>query len=653
MLRISLLTIGTAAALTASAAAQSSHYDSHAAFDPTVLGSPGTVYRSGSGMPGPGYWQNRADYRITATLDEAEPSLSGTVEIHYTNNSPDLLRFLWLQLDQNQFTDSSRGTLTTDPGAVAGLTGGYRIKSVQVVTGTGARKVAYRVSDTRMQVLLTDPVQPRGGTTTLRIAYSLPIHGENTGRMGWMKTRNGPIYELAQWFPRMAVYDDVRGWNTLPYLGRGEFYLEYGDVDYSVTVPASDVVVGSGELLNPDEVLTAAQRQRLAAARASDTTVVIRSAAEAAAARPGSGRRTWHFAMKNTRDVAFAVSRAFIWDAARIDLPGGRTSLAMSAYPVESAGDSGWKRSTEFTKASIEIFSRQWYPYPYAAAINVAGPVGGMEYPGIVFCGADARGAGLWSVTNHEFGHEWFPMIVGSDERRFAFMDEGFNTFIDILATDSFNHGEFAPKRDGEYAPRGGNPAQEIVPWMTDSAAPPIITLADAVTEKYRHPIEYFKPAFGLVLLRDVILGPERFDYAFRAYTRRWAFRHPTPDDFFHTMNDAAGEDLDWFWRGWFYHRWTVDQAVVGVQYPEDGPGHGALVTIANLDSLPMPVTVKLTESNGHTGTVHLPVEVWESGGRWTFSYPSTSPLTSVVVDPDEQLPDVDRRNNRWTAAGP
>jgi hypothetical protein len=404
--------------------------------------------------------------------------------------------------------------------------------------------------------------------------------------------------------------------------------------------------------VNPEQVLTAEQRARLARAQRSDTTIAIRSASEIAdpKSRPvQQGRLTWHFTMKHSRDVAWAASRAFIWVAASAKLPSGKRTLVMSAYPVESAGDNAYSRSTEYVKHTIEIFSKDWYEYPYQVAVNVGGPVGGMEFPGIDFCSWRSTGKGLWSVTNHEVGHNWFPMIVGSNERRYAFMDEGFNTFIDVLASEQFHNGEFAPKRDGEYAPKGGNPAREIVPYLTSPASQPILTYPDAIPSEYLHPLEYYKTALGLVMLRDVVLGHERFDRAFRTYTHRWAFKHPTPTDFFRTMNDVAGEDLGWFWKEWFVEKWTLDQAVMGVTYVDGDPAKGALITLANNDRAAMPVTVRVKESNGKTSTVKLPVEIWMHGATWTFQYPSTSRLEQVTVDPDEQLPDVQPENNVWS----
>ena len=296
------------------------------------------------------------------------------------------------------------------------------------------------------------------------------------------ESRKGEIYDIAQWYPRMAVYDDLRGWDTLPYLG-AEFYLEYGDFDYYVTAPRDMLVAGSGELENPGEVLTTTERRRLQQARGSDRTVMIRAAEEIGDPPSGpsqQGTLTWHFRMHETRDVSFAASHAFIWDAARFNLPGGKSGLAMSFYPVESAGPQAWGRVTEYTKYSLEQFSRRWgfdYPYPVAAAI--AGPIGGMEYPGVVFDDYTDKGKDLFALTAHEFGHTWFPMVVGSDERRDQWMDEGFNTFIDIYESEDFEHGVFAPKRDAEYAPGGGSPADEILPTLEDPNAPILLTRAD------------------------------------------------------------------------------------------------------------------------------------------------------------------------------
>ncbi|HWJ26356.1 MAG TPA: M1 family metallopeptidase, partial [Flavisolibacter sp.] len=413
-----------------------SNYDQKTLFDPKFYPQAGNEVRTSNGEPGPKYWQNRADYKINCTLDTLANKVSGNVEINYVNNSPDNLKFLWLQLDQNIYRQESRGSYTTTQSggrwANADYTQGDVIKSVSVELDGKKYNPDTTVADTRMQLWLQQALKNNGGKIKINIAYEFTIPEQGTDRMGRVKTKNGWIYDVAQWFPRMCVYDDIQGWNTLPYLGAGEFYLEYGDIDYTVTAPANLIVVGSGELQNEKEVLTATQQSRLNEARNSDKTVMIRSADEIndPKSRPNSGNLTWHFKIQNTRDAAWAASRAFVWDAAKINLPSGKKCLSMSVYPVESIKKEGWQRSTEMVKGSIEYNSKMWYEFPYPVATNVACNVNGMEYPGIVFCNLGSVGADLWGVADHEFGHTWFPMIVGSNERKYAWMDEGFNTFI-------------------------------------------------------------------------------------------------------------------------------------------------------------------------------------------------------------------------------
>lgn len=637
--------------LTATALAQrTGNYDPHKVFDPNFDSNGGTIYRSANGAPGPGYWQNRADYKIAATLDTTTKMITGEVEIAYTNNSPNELHYVWLQLEQNQLSKGSRGVLTGG-NPQRRFYGGDSLISVDIRQDGKVSHADYLVSDTRMQIRLQKPIPAKGGRLGIVIRYSFVVPPAGYGRTGWMYTKNGTIFDIAQWYPRMEVFDDINGWNSLPFLGAGEFYCEYGNFDYSVTVPADQIVVGSGVLENPKEVLTAKEIRRLDEARKSDKRVYIVSPEEIGKpeTRPTEkGMLTWHFRMDHARDAVWACSRAFIWDAARINLPGGKKSLAESVYPIESSSDSAWGRSTEYVKASIEIFSKDWYVYPYPAAINVAGPVGGMEYPGIVFCWWGMKGKVLWAVTAHELGHNWFPMIVGSNERANAWMDEGFNTFIDIYASEQFNHGEYAPKRDGEFDPRGKNPARDIVPYLLDSLSQPIISYADAIPWKYTHTLEYYKTALGLYMLREYVLGHQRFDYAFRTYIRRWAFKHPAPEDFFRTMNDASGENLNWFWKEWFVKNYKLDQAVDSVKYVHGDPAQGAMISLQNKDQMVMPVTVEVKQSNGTVGRINLPVEIWERGGLFTFRYNSTSKIDSVIVDPDKILPDVDPANNVW-----
>ncbi len=632
-------------------AQEKSKFDRLEAFDPLINYQPSTAYRSGSGQPGPAYWQNAASYKINATLDEAGNRLSGDVQITYTNNSPDQLSFIWLQLDQNQFNDDSRGGKTTpvQQGRYGnkGFEGGYEIRNVRVEKREAGKKgkvsaasvySSHLIDDTRMQIRLNEPIG-KGGKVVISMEFSFAVPTYASDRMGKQTTANGTIYEFAQWYPRVCVYDDIEGWNVLPYLGAGEFYLEYGDYEYNITVPYDHIVVGSGELLNPADVLTKKQQERLALAAKSDQTVMIRSAEEIKdpASRPvSSGMLTWKFRCSNSRDVAFGTSRSFIWDAAAIHLPSGKPCLAQSVYPVESDGKEAWGRSTEYVKGSIEFYSSYLYEYPYPVASNVAGIVGGMEYPGIVFCSFKSKGAGLWGVTDHEFGHIWFPMIVGSDERKYPWMDEGFNTFINSLSTKNFNKGEY-------YRP--GN-ARQMSFYLFRGT--PVMTRPDVVNPNELGVLAYYKPGLGLTLLRQVILGEDRFDYAFREYIKRWAFKHPTPFDFFHTMEDAAGEDLGWFWKAWFLKDWKIDQGVKGVKYNGDDPAKGAVITIENLEQMPMPVKLTVTEVNGVSKTIQLPVEIWQRGTEWSFSYPSQSEIRTIVIDPDNALPDVNPANNTW-----
>jgi hypothetical protein len=622
-------------------------YDPQQVFDPTFLDSPGTAYRSGTGAPGPMYWQNRSDYKIEATLDTAKQEISATVEITYTNNSPDELNYLWLQLDQNLFTNESRGHYTTPiPGGRFGnveFEGGDSIHSITVTEHGKTITPKYIVTDTRMQVMLNESMKAKTDKITLKINYSFKIPADGSDRMGITTTKNGKIYEIAQWYPRMEVYDDVEGWNTLPYLGAGEFYLDYGDIEYSVTVPANQVVAGSGELQNFNEVLTSSEISKLNTARNSDKTVAIIGADEIGktSTKPkDKGMLTWHYKIHNTRDAAWACSNAFIWDAARINLPDGKKALAMSFYPTEFANDSGWARSTEYVKGSIEFYSKAYFEYSYPVASNIAGNVSGMEYPGIVFCGMRAKKDRLFFVTTHEFGHNWFPMIVGSNERKYAWMDEGFNTFINKYSGKNFNGGEYAKTEN----------ARQMASFMTRTNIQTVMTYPDCIKEKDLGMLGYYKPAFGLYMLREYVLGSERFDVAFRAYINRWAFKHPTPMDFFRTMNDASGEDLNWFWKEWFYTNWTLDQAVESVNYVNSDPTLGVDITITNNNQMIMPVVVEIKEANGHTGRVNLPVEIWQRGGKWTFHYDSKSMVKLVNIDPDNQLPDVNLDNNTWSS---
>lgn len=625
-----------------------SKYDPYALFGPTFYTTGSTATRAATGEPNLGYWQNRADYQINATLNDVTNVITGAVIITYKNNSPHTLPFLWLQLDQNLFNKESRGQARMPLGSrsrygdsKSNFNGGYNISSVRIADGNAAAD--YVITDTRMQIRLPKALKPGGELIKLKIDFSFTLPEYGADRCGILKTKNGNIFAVAQWYPRMCVFDDVEGWNTAPYLGPSEFYLEYGDFEVNITAPASHIVVCSGELLNEAEVMTPTQVKRMAEAKKSDNTVMIRTEGEVTdpASRPAASTLTWRYKINNARDVAWASSKSFIWDAAKINLPSGKTSLAISVYPAESSGEEGWSRSTEYTKGSIENYSKRWFEYPYPAAVNVASNIGGMEYPGIVFCGSKAKRGDLFGVTDHEFGHTWFPMIVGSNERKYGWMDEGFNTFINTLAEVDFNNGEYK------------NPAQSmenLTAYLFGEKTEPIMLTPDAMREQNIGLALYFKPAIGLTILRNEILGADRFDYAFREYIKRWAYKHPTPMDFFRTMDNVSGENLAWFWKAWFIENYKLDQSIVSVSYENNRASQGAVVTIANLDRMAMPVHISYETKTGKKGLIKLPVEVWNNTNTWKVKLPTTEELEKVELDEAKVFPDMDFGNNVWKA---
>jgi hypothetical protein len=639
---------GTTAVKTAS------KYDYQAAFAPNFYTKNGTETHSASGQPGAKYWQNKADYQLSATLNEKNNEIIGTEILTYTNNSPDKISFLWMNVDQNLFKNNSRGKAVIpvtgsrngDKGQI--FDGGHKIKSIKVIATQNGKTVEkeakFEIIDTRMQVFLPQDLNPNGGTIKLKVEFSFISPNFGSDRMGVLETKNGKIFTMAQWYPRMCVYDDIKGWNTLPYLGAGEFYLEYGDFDVTINAPANHIVVCSGELVNPSEVYTSEQQKRWATASQSDKTIMIRSEEEVtnSASRPtGKSTLNWHFKIKNARDVSWASSAAFIIDAAKINLPSGKKSLAISAYPVESSGQDAWSRATEYTKSSVENYSKRWFEYPYPAATNVAGNEGGMEYPGIVFCDWKSKEEDLWTVTDHEFGHGWYPMIVGSNERLFAWMDEGFNTFINSLSSVDFNNGEYKsrPKNMQKMSKSLFNPELE-----------PVMTAPDGMKEKNIGLLAYEKPSSGLIVLREQVLGKERFDKAFRIYTERWAFKHPTPDDFFRTMENVSGEDLNWFWRSWFVNNWQLDQGITKIKYVKNDPKLGAIISIENLEKMAMPVVLEIKTKSGAISRVQLPVEIWQRNTSWAFKNASIEEIESITLDPDHVFPDINTANNVWSS---
>jgi len=633
---------------------QVSKYNYQETFAPFFYTKNATNTRSASGQPGFEYWQNRADYLLTAKLDEANNEISGSTVITYTNNSPDKMSFLWMYLDQNLFKEDSRGNAVVPiSGSRNGaqgqiFDGGFKIKSVKIIVsnkGVSIEKEAkYLITDTRMQVFLPQELNSKGGIIKIKVDFSFISPIEGSDRMGILGTKNGKIFTVAQWYPRMCVYDDIQGWNTNPYQGASEFYLEYGNFDVNITVPSNHFVVCSGELTNTKEVYSIEQQKLWEQASKSDQTVIIRSAEEVnnASKSISNSYKTWRFRIKNARDVSWASSPAFILDAARINLPSGKKAMAISAYPFESDGNQAWGRSTEYTKTSIENYSKRWFEYPYPAATNVAGIAGGMEYPGIVFCGYRAKNGDLWGVTDHEFGHIWFPMIVGSNERLYGWMDEGFNTFINSLSSVDFNKGEYKEP----IADLHNNSENYTHPKLEA-----IISSPDNMKERNIGTLCYSKPAAGLTILREQILGNERFDFAFRTYVERWAYKHPAPDDFFRTMENVAGEDLGWFWRGWFLNNWRLDQGINSVKYVNDNPKLGIYITIENFEKMVMPVVIDIKTKSGKVSRVKLPVEIWQKNVNWTFKHNSNEEIEIVTIDPDHVFPDYNESNNTWKSA--
>jgi len=615
-------------------------------FSPLPL-PPATDTRSAIGAPGPKYWEQGVDYSIKATLDTAAKRLAGTEVIRYTNQSPDTLRYVWIQVDQNLFRPGSVGSLlfaSESRFGGAGFQGGFDIDSITESIGaplmkagkTKAPKTAgkvvplkWRVDDTMMYVELAAPLAP-GGTAVLDVKYAFNVPEHGADRMG----REGPLYEIAQWYPRMAVYDDVHGWNTDQYLGQGEFYLEYGDIEYEVTLPAGYIVAGSGVLENPTEVLTATERSRLAAALKSDSAVAIVTADElsSGAARPRtSGNLTWRFRAQSVRDVAWTASPEYLWDASGWD-----GKLAQALYR-RSAVET-WKDAAKMSRFSILEYSTHWFRYPYPQITAAEGPVSGMEYPMLAMEARDDDEPGLYNVITHEIGHMWYPMTVGSDERRYAWMDEGFNTFINTFSEEHYW------KRDDTRIRR--NESAFVTSLDQTPTAQPIMTPANRyLNNNNLGALAYVKPSITLLALRNKVLGPEVFDSAFREYTRRWAFKHPQPADFFRTIEQVSGRDLAWFWRGFFFTTSSLDQAVESAKETADG---STLITIRNLGTAVMPVELLLTADDDATKLVKLPVEIWYGGNRYIYRVPPGKHVVAARVNPDGAFPDVNPANDAW-----
>ncbi len=539
-------------------------------------------YRNAAGAPGHNYYQQQADYKMELVLEDNTQILRGKETITYTNNSPDQLDYLWLQLDQNLFSKSSDTKLITvekmeDFAAMDGdelsrierklfdYDGGFKIEEVKATNG---EDLSFAINKTMLRINLKQPLKPNGSICfNVKWWYNINDRMAVGGRSGYeyFEDEDNYIYTIAQFFPRMCVYDDVSGWQNKQFLGRGEFTLPFGNYDVSLTVPGDHIVAATGTLQNETSVLSSTQRKRLQKARKANTPefIVTQDEAKKVEKNKVKSLKTWRFKANNVRDFAFASSRKFIWDAQNTSV-GNKNVLCMSFYPKE--GNPLWERySTKLVAHTVDSYSKFTVDYPYPVAISVHSKSIGMEYPMICFNGgrpepdgtySERTKYGMWGVIIHEVGHNFFPMIINSDERQWTWMDEGLNTFVQYLTEQEWERG---------YPSRRG-PAYKIADYMRGdkSNISPIMTNSESIRQFGNN--AYGKPATALNILRETIMGRELFDYAFKTYCERWKFKHPTPADFFRTMEDASAVDLDWFWRGWFFSTDHVDIALTDVK---------------------------------------------------------------------------------------
>jgi len=600
-------------------------------FRPLELPAPNTI-RTGAGRPGPDYWQQKVDYELMVEVRTDSHLLTGTGTMRYQNNSPDALPFLWLKLDANLCDPNSVNSVLSVPPLLFGdavfdfsCRGGTGMALERVASG--GRALEYEVLGTLARVELPTPLAS-GAAVELELAWHMTIPEYGYGRTA----RDGTLYEVAQWYPRAAVYDDVSGWNVEPFLGAGEFYQEYGDFQVTLTVPARYLVAATGTIENAEDVLTAAQRERLALASRSENAVAVVTEDEALAGRRAlaRGTKTWRFSAQNVRDFAFAMAPDFRWDASTWD-----GILIQTFYRPEAEL---WQEANRMSWVTIKHFSERLRRYPWPHATTIEGPIEGMEYPMLTFVPRGTSREELYWVLTHEFGHEWYPMIVNSKERLHPWMDEGFNTFIDIGSVQEYFAGE-AYGDTIDVQPLHLYPLHALPGQEQAIALPP-----DEHYDLFW--AAYFKPALMLHLLRTEVLGPERFDRAFSEYTHAWSFRHPTPADFFRFMEDASGTPLDWFWRGWIYSTARLDQTIERVTAAADGSQ--TEIHLRSRGEMLMPLELRLTFAGGALETVRLPVEMWKLGRDFVYRGVGNRELVAAEIDPRGVYPDDDRSNNTW-----
>ena len=687
------------------------------------------VYRTASGAPGHAYWQNTADYKMDIILDDENQRVYGVEKINYTNKSPDHLEYLWIQLDQNVRSPESETYKIQQGNIKDGVSlyeyfnlfhtfpGGFNIDYVNDKNGA---PFSVKVNHTMMRVDLETPLQS-GDSININIKwwYNINDRMEIGGRSGYeyFKEDDNYLYTIAQFFPRMAVYSDVTGWQNKQFLGRGEFTLPFGDYDVQLTVPENMVVGATGEIQNMDEVLTDLQKERLEKAKTSDKPVIIVSQEEAIKNEKNrsSKTKTWHFKAQNVRDYGWCASPKFIWDAQGVQF-GDRTVMAMSLYPKE--GNPMWEMySTKAIVLTLQTYSKFTFDYPYPVAYSINGKSIGMEYPMICFNGGRTDKDGKFTdnvkyrtilVIIHEVGHNYFPMIINSDERQWTWMDEGINTFLQYQTERAWTD------ESGKPFPSRRGPAKLIVPYMKGDKRyiSPIMTNSESIFQFGNN--AYGKPCTALNILRETVMGPELFDYAFKIYANRWKFKHPSPADFFRTMEDASSVDLDWFWRGWFYTSDHCDVAITDVkqlkvdnQRPKgestqkllnkniknlakqdkvspmlqavrsaenpskafdrikanlkdvrekilDKEVYLCQVDLKMIGGLVMPVILKLEYEDGSNEEVRIPAEIWRMQNEILEKTVSKVLVTNksvkkIVLDPNLETADTDVSNNVWS----
>lgn len=590
--------------------------------------------RTRDGRPGPEYWQQRVEYRIQAELNPANARLQGQQLALYRNHSPDTLRSLLVHLHQNAFAPGVQRVRRVP------ITGGVTIEHV-AINGEPARRSGsghrYRVDGTLMWIDLARPLLP-GGSLELDMGWSFIVPPRGAPRTGHA---DHEAFVVAQWYPQIAVYDDLRGWHDVPYWTNGEFYAAYGDFEVQLTVPEGWLVAATGELDNADEVLPSEVRARIARALAQDSIVRVVTAEDLeqrrATNREPGGQLTWRFRARDVRDFAFATSNRYLWDATRVSWPGSdRPTLVSALYRPEAAR---WTEAARYMRHATAFHAERWGPYIYPHITAAEGPVGGMEYPMLVFIGAPGSAEALYAVLSHEIAHEWWPMMVGSNESLYAWQDEGLVTYVeDLSVRDYFPNSAPELVTQDSYLRIAGSDAEL-----------PIMTRPDLFGMGSQYGVAAYNKPGTLLRALSAVIGEDTLHAALREYTTRWLLRHPSAFDFFHVVEDVAGRDLDWFWSPWFFDTAVLDQAVSDVRTEVFEGGERITIEVSDLGDAPMPVLLTLTLEDGSTRDVVMPVEPWLRGAMAQDTVvESSSAIVRVEIDPRRLLPDVRRDNNVW-----